>query len=57
MGLDYIDLYYCHRFDPTTPMEETLRALSALVDQGKILYYGVSEEWGGARIEKSPGYH
>lgn len=50
MKLDYIDLYYCHRFDPTTPMEETLRALSALVDQGKILYYGVSEEWSGARL-------
>lgn len=50
MQLDYIDLYYCHRFDPTTPMEETLRALSALVDQGKILYYGVSEEWSGARL-------
>lgn len=50
MGLDYIDVYYCHRFDPTTPMEETLRALSALVDQGKILYYGVSEEWGGSRL-------
>lgn len=50
MGMDYIDLYYCHRFDPTTPMEETLRALSDLVAQGKILYYGVSEEWGAARI-------
>lgn len=50
MQLDYIDLYYCHRFDTTTPMEETLRALSSLVDQGKILYYGVSEEWGGARL-------
>lgn len=50
MELDYIDVYYCHRFDPTTPMEETLRALSALVDQGKILYYGVSEEWGGFRL-------
>ncbi len=50
MKLDYIDLYYCHRFDSTTPMEETLRALSALVDQGKILYYGVSEEWSGARL-------
>lgn len=50
MELDYIDVYYCHRFDPTTPMEETLRALSALVDQGKILYYGVSEEWGGSRL-------
>ena len=53
MDLDYIDLYYCHRFDPTTPMEETLRALSSLVDQGKILYYGVSEEWGGARLEQA----
>lgn len=53
MQLDYIDLYYCHRFDPTTPMEETLRALSDLVTQGKILYYGVSEEWGGARLEEA----
>lgn len=50
MQLDYIDLYYCHRFDTTTPMEETLRALSDLVAQGKILYYGVSEEWGAARL-------
>ena len=53
LGMDYIDLYYCHRFDPTTPMEETLRALSDLVTQGKILYYGVSEEWGAARIQKA----
>lgn len=53
MNLDYIDLYYCHRFDKTTPMEETLRALSDLVTQGKILYYGVSEEWGAARIEEA----
>ncbi len=53
LGLDYIDLYYCHRFDPTTPLEETLRALSDLVAQGKILYYGVSEEWGGARLEEA----
>ena len=43
MDLDYIDMYFCHRFDPTTSMEETLRALSDLVSQGKILYYGVSE--------------
>lgn len=50
MNLDYLDLYYCHRFDTTTPMEETLRALSDLVAQGKILYYGVSEEWGAARL-------
>ncbi len=53
MQMDYIDLYYCHRFDPTTPMEETLRALNDLVVQGKILYYGVSEEWGAARLEEA----
>ncbi len=40
---DYLDLYFCHRFDPETPLVETLTALSDLVDQGKILYYGVSE--------------
>lgn len=53
LGLDYIDIYYCHRFDPTTPMEETLRTLSDLVTQGKILYYGVSEEWSAARLEQA----
>lgn len=50
LNLDYIDMYFCHRFDTSTPMEETLRALSDLVSQGKILYYGVSEEWGAARL-------
>lgn len=53
LNMDYIDLYYCHRFDNTTPMEETLRALSDLVAQGKILYYGVSEEWGASRLEEA----
>lgn len=53
LGLDYVDVYYCHRFDPTTPMEETLRALSDLVTQGKILYYGVSEEWSAARLTEA----
>ena len=53
MQMDYIDMYFCHRFDPTTPMEETLRALSDLVSQGKILYYGVSEEWNGARLTEA----
>ena len=53
MQMDYIDMYYCHRFDSTTPMEETLRALSDLVTQGKILYYGVSEEWNGARLTEA----
>ncbi|WP_150275258.1 aldo/keto reductase family protein [Paenibacillus tepidiphilus] len=55
MQVDYVDLYFCHRFDPTTPMEETLQALSDLVAQGKILYYGVSEEWSAARINKAVG--
>jgi len=53
MQLDYIDLYYCHRYDETTPLEETLRALNDLVVQGKILYYGVSEEWSAARITEA----
>ncbi len=53
MDMEYLDLYYCHRFDQSTPMEETLRTLSGLVDQGKILYYGVSEEWGGTRLEEA----
>ena len=42
LGLDYIDLYYCHSIDPTTPLEETLRAMDDLVRQGKVLYVGVS---------------
>lgn len=43
LGLDYVDLYYCHRYDTETPLEETLRALDDLVRQGKVLYIGVSE--------------
>ncbi|MFC4320449.1 aldo/keto reductase family protein [Litchfieldia salsa] len=54
LGLDYIDLYQCHRFDPNVPMEETLYALHDLVIQGKILYAGVSE-WTGSQIEKAVG--
>ncbi|MCI1935268.1 MAG: aldo/keto reductase family protein [Bifidobacteriaceae bacterium] len=53
LNMDYLDLYYCHRFDESTPMEETLQAMSDLVAQGKILYYGVSEEWSAARIERA----
>jgi aryl-alcohol dehydrogenase-like predicted oxidoreductase len=52
MGLDYIDIYYCHRFDPETDVEETLRALDDLVAQGKILYYGFSE-WSAAQLENA----
>ncbi len=42
MGLDYVDIFYHHRFDPNTPLEETMGALDAAVRQGKALYVGVS---------------
>jgi L-glyceraldehyde 3-phosphate reductase len=42
MGLDYVDLFYSHRFDPDTPLEETMGALDTAVRQGKALYVGVS---------------
>ncbi len=42
MRLDYVDLFYTHRFDPNTPMEETLQALVDIVRQGKALYVGIS---------------
>jgi L-glyceraldehyde 3-phosphate reductase len=42
MGLDYVDLFYSHRFDPETPLEETMGALDAAVRQGKALYVGIS---------------
>src|ERR1700675_4224101 len=42
MGLDYVDIFYSHRFDPDTPLEETLGALDTAVRQGKTLYAGIS---------------
>ena len=42
MGLDYVDIFYSHRFDPETPLEETMGALASAVQQGKALYVGVS---------------
>ena len=42
MGLDYVDIFYSHRFDPATPLEETMGALAHAVQQGKALYVGVS---------------
>ena len=47
---DYVDLYQCHRFDPETPVEETLRALSEVVQQGKARYIGFSE-WTPEQIQ------
>ncbi|WP_310393860.1 aldo/keto reductase [Hymenobacter sp.] len=43
LGTDYIDLYYLHRLDPNTPIEETVGAMSRLVDEGKVRYLGLSE--------------
>jgi L-glyceraldehyde 3-phosphate reductase len=42
MGLDYVDIFYSHRFDPETPLEETMGALASAVRQGKALYAGIS---------------
>ena len=52
MQLDYVDIFYCHRYDPETPVEETLRVIDDLITQGKILYAGVSE-WSAAQIEEA----
>ena len=52
LGVDYVDLYQCHRPDPDTPVEETLRALDDLVRQGKVLYVGVSE-WPADLLEEA----
>ena len=51
LGSDYVDLYQCHRFDPDTPLEETVRALEDAQRQGKILAWGVSM-WSGAHIRE-----
>jgi len=52
IGTDYLDIYYCHRFDPETPVEETVRAMSDLVQQGKIVYWGTSV-WEADEIERA----
>ena len=48
-GLEHVDLIYCHRADPHTPVEETVRAMSDIITQGKALYWGTSE-WSAADI-------
>ncbi|MHA6483519.1 aldo/keto reductase family protein [Paenibacillus sp. strain BS8-2] len=52
LGVDYIDLYYCHRYDADTPLDETLRAMDDLVTQGKVLYVGISE-WQETQIAEA----
>ncbi len=55
MGLDYVDLFYCHRYDPDTPLEETLQALADIVRCGKALYIGVSR-WPAEALDKGLRY-
>jgi len=52
LGTEYVDLYQCHRFDPDTPLEETMGALTELVEQGKTRYIGFSE-WTAEQIRAS----
>ena len=52
LQLDYLDLFFCHRPDPSTPIEETVRAMDDLIRQGLVLYWGTSE-WSAGEIMKA----
>lgn len=54
LRLDYLDLFYCHRPDKNTPIEETVRAMDLLIQQGKILYWGTSE-WSAQEVMEAYG--
>lgn len=54
LGLEYLDLYFCHRFDPETPVDEVARAMDDLVHQGKVNYWGTSE-WRAGQIAEAHG--
>jgi aryl-alcohol dehydrogenase-like predicted oxidoreductase len=56
LGVDTIDLYYQHRVDPTTPIEDTVGAMADLVKQGKVRYLGLSEA-GAATIRRAHAVH
>ncbi|OLU28411.1 L-glyceraldehyde 3-phosphate reductase [Pseudomonas sp. PA27(2017)] len=51
LGVDYVDIFYSHRFDPHTPLEETAGALASIVEQGKALYIGISSYSAGKTLE------
>lgn len=55
MGTEYLDIYFCHRWDPEVPMEEIVSSMSSLVDRGKVLYWG-SSEWPAARIAEAVNF-
>jgi voltage-dependent potassium channel beta subunit len=52
IGTDYLDIYFCHRYDPDTPLEETVSAMGKLVQQGKIRHWGTST-WSAAQIARA----
>lgn len=52
LHLNYVDIFYCHRYDSETPLEETLEAIEDLIRQGKIIYWGTSE-WTGEQIAQA----
>jgi voltage-dependent potassium channel beta subunit len=54
MGVEYLDLYFCHRFDPDTPVDEVVWTMNDLIHQGKILYWGTSE-WEAAQVTNAIG--
>jgi voltage-dependent potassium channel beta subunit len=54
MDVDYLDLYFCHRYDPETPIEEIVRTMNILIQQGKILYWGTSE-WEASHVAQAYG--
>ena len=54
LGMDYVDVYMCHRPDPCTPLEETIRAMEDLIRSGKVLYWGFSE-WPSSLIMEADG--
>jgi len=54
LKLDYLDIYYCHRYDPDTPIEEVARAMSDLTQQGYVLYWGTSE-WTASQVAQAFG--
>lgn len=54
LGTEYLDLYFCHRYDPDTPLEEVVRAMDDLIHQGKVLYWGTSE-WSATQIAQAWG--
>ncbi len=54
LDTDYVDLYFCHRYDPDTPIEEVVRTMNILIQQGKILYWGTSE-WEASQVARAHG--